>query len=230
MLDRPAAAQALQKLFRRSLVADIDGLFEVLHTRSRMSVFRRLREVGYRSSYTHSGRYYTLEGIPTFDERGLWFHQDVGFSRWGTLKATLVEWVERAPGGFTHEELEGLLHLRVHNTLLGLVHEGKVGRTAFGGAYLYGSADAARAADQRARRAEAPEGRSEALALAPATVIEVLVEALQAGRVQVSAALGAARLRARGVRVSVEQIEEVFGRYGVRAGKKTARVSKRSRA
>jgi len=186
MLDRPAAAQALQKLFRRSLVADIDGLFEVLHTRSRMSVFRRLREVGYRSSYTHSGRYYTLEGIPRFDERGLWFHQEVGFSRWGTLKATLVEWMEAAPAGFTHDELERLLHLRVHNTLLGLVHEGKVGRTAFEGAYLYVSTDPARAADQRTRRAEVSEERGAAIVLPPATVIEVLVEALQAGRVRVS--------------------------------------------
>jgi hypothetical protein len=229
MLDRAAAAKALQKLFRRSLVADIDVLFDVLKTRSRMSVFRRLQEVGYRSSYTHSGRYYTLEGIPRFDERGLWFHQDVGFSRWGTLKATLVEWVEAAPAGFTHEELEGLLHLRVHNTLLVLVHEGKVARTGFEGAYLYGSVDPARAADQRARRAEVPEGLGAGLALPPATVIEVLVEALQAGRVRVSSALVAARLRARGVRVSVEQVEEVFGQYGVEAGKKTARGSKRSR-
>jgi hypothetical protein len=229
MLDRSAAAKALQKLFRRSLVADIDVLFDVLGTRSRMSVFRRLQEAGYRSSYTHSGRYYTLEGIPRFDERGLWFHQEVGFSRWGTLKATLVEWVEAAPVGFTHDELEGLLHLRVHNTLLGLVHEGKVGRTAFEGAYLYGSANPARAAEQRAKRAEGPEEWGAALALPPATVIEVLVEALQAGRVRVSSALVATRLRARGISVSVEQVEEVLGQYGVESVKKTARVSKRSR-
>jgi hypothetical protein len=230
MLDRPAAAKALQKLFRRRLVADIDALFAVLETRSRMSVFRRLQEAGYRSSYTHSGRYYTLEAIPRFDERGLWLHQEVGFSRWGTLKATVVGWVEAAPVGFTHEELEGLLHLRVHNTLLGLVHEGKVGRTAFEGAYLYVSPDPARSADQRAKRTEVPKGRGAALALAPATVIEVLVEALQAGRGRVSASLVAARLGARGVRVSTAQVEEVFGQYGVEPGKKTARASTRSRA
>lgn len=230
MLDRQAAAKALQRLFRRSLVADIDGLFDVLQTRSRMSVFRRLHEVGYRSSYTHAGRYYTLESIPTFDDRGLWFHQDVGFSRWGTLRATLVEWMDMAPAGFTHEELEGLLHIRVHNTLLGLVHEGKVGREPFEGAFLYVSVQAARRAEQRARRTEGPGGHSTAPVLAPATVIEVLVEALQAGRVRVCADVVAARLRARGIDVAVEQVEEVLGQYGVETEKKTARASKRSRA
>jgi hypothetical protein len=90
MLDSISSAKTLRSQFRRTVVADIGELFVILKTQSRMSVFRRLREVGYRSSYTHAGRYYTLLDIPRFDERGLWFHQDVGFSRFGTLKSTLI--------------------------------------------------------------------------------------------------------------------------------------------
>jgi len=230
MLDAPTSAQAIEKLFRRTPVADLAALFAALQTRSRMSVFRRLREAGYRSSYTHAGRYYTLEAIPRFDERGLWFHQDVGFSRWGTLTATLTEWVETAPLGFTHEELEGLLHLRVHNTLLGLVRTGCLGRARFAGTYLYGCADAGRAAAQQARRREAQTGSVEPAALPPVTVIEVLAEALQAGRVRIRAERIAARLVARGVQVTVAQVAQVFEQFGVAAGKKTARASKPSPA
>lgn len=230
MLDAVASVQAIQKLFRRTPVADLDALYDALQTRSRMSVFRRLREVGYRSSYTHAGRYYTLEAIPRFDERGLWFHQDVGFSHWGTLTATLTEWVETAPLGFTHEELEGLLHLRVHNTLLGLVRTGRLGRVRFLGTYLYACADAGRAAAQQARRREAQTGEVAPAALPPITVIEVLAEALQAGRVRVRAELVAARLAARGVQVTVAQVTQVFEQFGVAAGKKTARASKPSPA
>jgi hypothetical protein len=204
-------------------VADIDDLFRVLETRSRMSVFRRLSEVGYRSSYTHSGRYYTLTDIPRFNERGLWFHQDVGFSRSGTLKATLVALVASESVGFTHEELEGLLHLRVHNTLLDLVREKRVGRDPFESAYLYVSPSPERAAEQKEKRREAREGRHAPVPL-PTTVIEVLVEALQAGRVRVSAALVAARLQARGLRVAVEQVAEVLARYGVETEKKRGRA------
>jgi hypothetical protein len=53
-----------------------------------MTVFRRLREVGYRTSFTHRGQYYTLAERPEFDASGLWFHGDIGFSRSGTLKET----------------------------------------------------------------------------------------------------------------------------------------------
>lgn len=229
MLDGISSAKALRSLFRRSLVADLDELFQTLKTRSRMSVFRRLREVGYRSSYTHAGRYYTLSDIPRFDERGLWFHQDVGFSRFGTLKATLIELVDTEPTGFTHEEIEGLLHLRVHNTLLDLIRERRVGRDSVGGAYLYINVSPERGAEQKRRRAEAVVERRGPAPLATTTVIEVLVEALQVGRVRVSAALVANRLQSRGLDVAVEQVAEVFKRYGVETEKKTAPGLKRSK-
>lgn len=229
MLDRTSSAKVLRSLFHRTLVADIDDLFRILETQSRMSVFRRLSEVGYRSSYTHSGRYYTLTDIPRFNERGLWFHQDVGFSQAGTLKATLVALVNSEPIGFTHEELEGLLHLRVHNTLLDLVREKRVGRDPFEGAYLYVNPSPERATMQKEKRREAQERRRAPAPLPTTTVIEVLVEALQAGRVRVSAALVAARLQARGLRVAVEQVAEVLTRYGVETEKKTGQDSKRSR-
>jgi len=72
--------RALRRLFRKSLVADLDALFETLHTHSRMTVLRRLKDVGYLSSFTHTGRYYTLADIPRFDEHG-----------------TTVAWGSRAP-------------------------------------------------------------------------------------------------------------------------------------
>jgi hypothetical protein len=131
MLDKKSTAKALRNLFHRDHVAAMDDLFRALDTQCRMSVFRRLKEIGYRTSYTHCGRYYTLENIPKFDERGLWFYQDVGFSKSGTLKATLKTLVESGPAGFTHEELEGLLHIRVHSTLWELVRENAIGCRSF---------------------------------------------------------------------------------------------------
>jgi len=229
MLDSISSAKTLRSLFRRTVVADMDELFRTLKTQSRMSVFRRLREVGYRSSYTHAGRYYTLLDIPRFDERGLWFHQDVGFSCFGTLKATLIALVDTEPIGFTHEELEGLLHLRVHNTLLDLVREGRVGRDSVEGTYLYISASSERGVEQKQRRGGARRGRRGPAPLATTTVIEVLVEALRAGRMRVSAALVARRLQSRGLDVTVEQVAEVLKQYGVESGKKTVPGSKRSR-
>jgi hypothetical protein len=102
-------------------------------------------------------------------------------------------------------------------------------RDSVEGAYLYISASPGCGAEQKQRRAEAAQRRRRPAPLATTTVIEVLVEALQAGRVRVSAALVAGRLVSRGLDVTVEQVAEVFKQYGVEAGRKTVPGSKRSR-
>jgi hypothetical protein len=86
--------------------------------RSRRSLFRDLTALGYRSSYTHTGRYYTLVSVPTFDADGLWRYQGIGFSRDGTLKAKVQRLVETSDAGRTHNELHLRLGVRVHNLLL----------------------------------------------------------------------------------------------------------------
>jgi hypothetical protein len=227
MLDKKSTAKTLRSLFHRTMAVEINDLYRTLNTQSRTSVFRRLKEIGYRTSYTHAGSYYTLEDIPKFDERGLWFYQDVGFSKNGTLKATLKALVESGPAGFTHEELEGLLHIRVYNTLLDLVRENVVGREDWEGTYLYVSLSQEVAADQQKRRRDLRAGV--VAPLPAATVIEILAEALLAGRVRVSASLVVARLVARGRSVSVEQVAGVLAQYGVAEEKKTAQASKRSK-
>ena len=128
MTSKQESKETLRKLVKKRSVFDLDALFDALGTRSRMTVFRRLQQVGYLSSFTHGGRFYTLENIPQFDEFGLWFHRDIGFSQAGTLKETVVLQVEKTPEGRTHEELQHLLRVRAHNTLLKLLRQGRIGR------------------------------------------------------------------------------------------------------
>ena len=128
MPSRQESIKALHTLVRRVPVVTLETLFNTLGTRSRMTAFRRLRQVGYLSSFTHGGRWYTLSDIPKFDPQGLWFHRDIGFSRAGTLKQTVAVQVEEAPEGRTHGELQHLLRVRVHNTLLDLLRQGRLGR------------------------------------------------------------------------------------------------------
>jgi len=198
-------------------------LCDALGTRSRMTVFRRLREVGYRTSYTHRGGYYTLADIPDFDEWGLWFYRDIGFSRAGTLKQTAAIQVGEAPDGRTHSELRQLLRVRVQNTLLGLVREGRLGREPYEGLLLYVSADPERAAAQVQRRQEADRMLAEALrVLTPDETIEVLLEALRGSADIPPPADVAMRLAARGVGVEPRHVRQVYEVHGLVPGKKTA--------
>jgi hypothetical protein len=227
----PGKKSQMIRLFQRKRVMDMQTLMKALVGRSRRSIFRDLTSNGYLSSYTHTGRYYTLAHIPEFDEHGLWFFQGIGFSKAGTLKSTVTELVHTSEAGRRHEELESLLRIRVHNTLLILVRGGSIGRERIENAYLYVSSEKVRAVEQVERRQALLVEATEGIAVLPdTTVIEVLSEALVAGGVRIAPQVVAARLSARGVTVSSSQVETVFARYGIAAGKKTARPgSRRSR-
>jgi hypothetical protein len=223
MLNKADSQKALKKLFRRFPVADLDTLCKTLQTSSRMSIFRRLREIGYFSSYTHTGRYYTLADVPQFDDYGLWIHQGIGFSQFGTLRATIVQLVNKSPTGHTHMELNNLLRIRIHNTLLKLVREDRVGRKYIEKIFLYVSADSDHAAEQISRRRVQLADSQKAIPhIATTTVIEVLIETIHAGQVRIAPSLVVKGLSARGIPITVQQVEQVFSRYGIDTEKKTA--------
>lgn len=225
MLTPEKAQLTLARLFRRRRVADLDALFEALQTQSRMSVFRRLSAMGYYSSYSHAGRYYTLQDIPDFDAEGLWQYEGIGFSRHGSLKSTVEHLVTMAEAGRTHQELQLRLQVRVHNPLLELVREKRIGREPIPGHYLYVSPEPERSRDQlRLRRQQ-----MEAMALVPAEmplpiVIEVLLTVIQSGRTPLDAQGVTERLTTRGLSVTAEQVEAIFQRYDL---KKTAQSRSR---
>jgi len=212
------APNVLRKRFQRHPIAELPELCRALSASGR-TVFRVLDRIGYHSSYNHAGRYYTLEGIPRFDAEGLWFHEDVGFSTRGTLRATVEALVQQSAAGRTHEELSRLLRLRVHDPLRSLVQAGRLSRERVEALYVYVSprARTARAQLQQRRRLEATAAT--APPLDTARVIDVLLAVIRAPGARAGDV--GAELRQRGHAVSDAQVEELFSRYDL--GKKTAR-------
>ena len=78
-------AESIRSWLQNHMVATLPELKQALGTEVGMTVFRKLRELGYHSSYSHRGQYYTLDEIARFDEQGIWSHHDIWFSRHGTL-------------------------------------------------------------------------------------------------------------------------------------------------
>ncbi len=226
MLSPQKSQQVLLKLFRGKFTVNLDELFNVLETKSRMSVFRRLKLIGYLTSYTDAGRYYTLKSIPSFDTFGLWFYKEIGFSKVGTLKSTVTEIVKSSPSGMTPKDLINILKLRVpntfHNTLHGLVKVDHLCRHRVEGLHLY--TDTQSDKDQMQIMERRQEMESERRYLVPLTIettIAVLVEALKAGEFLVSPSTISERLGVRGIRITEEQIQGLFSQYGINAVKKT---------
>jgi hypothetical protein len=205
----------LNQLFRRKRAALLDDLRAALGTTSRTTIFRILKAVGYFTSYSHAGRFYTLRHIPKFDRLGLWSWRGIGFSSHGTLRSTLVFLIEQSEAGKTHEELQLQLGLRVHDTLRDLVQERMIARERFEDIFIYLSLDPKKVTKQMAarRRLHAPTP----VPLDPLLVIDILIEVIHHRREEATAI--AERLRTAGRHVTLKQVEEVFQGYGV---KKTA--------
>ena len=228
MLPPDESRRALLRLFRKHPVVTLDTLFKTLRTRSRMSVFRRLSPLGYLTSYSHAGRYYTLRDIPAFGEDGLWHQQGVAFSQLGSLKNTVKHLVNDSEDGRSHHELELTVRVRVHNTLLDLVEEKSISRIELPRYFLYVSPKRQKAKAQIARRQQASEG----LAVGeerppPAVTIEVLLEIIHGTRVKTDPAAIAERLGARGLGVRAAQVEAILERHGLK--KTPPSPSRRSR-
>lgn len=147
----------LRELFERQRIASMGELKRELGTEVDVTVFRKLRELGYHSSYSHNGRYYTLAEIAEFDELGLWSYASVGFSKHGTLRQTLKVLVETSAAGYFASELRELVRVEVKHALLELVERRQLIREKVDSRWLYSSAAASQSAKQLAARKLSPK-------------------------------------------------------------------------
>ena len=117
------SAQDLVSFLRREKIATISQLKDALGTSADATVFRKLKELSYRTSYSHRGGYYTLDEIARFSELGLWSFREVWFSQYGTLLSTARGCVNESVAGYFADELQEVLHVEVRTPVLKLVRE-----------------------------------------------------------------------------------------------------------
>lgn len=214
----------LESFFRHRLIARLDELQRALDVSGR-TVFRVLGRMGYLSSYSHAGKYYTLTRTPSFDADGLWAHSGVLFSSHGTLRNTVVYLVNKAAAGHTHAELQDRLRLRVYDTLHDLVAARDLACADIEQLHVYVSVEQKTAEAQIAarRRLNAEPLRPGPLPDA-AVVIEVLLAVIHSPKPDIKEV--AALIRAQRKAITPEQIEAVWAHYEL--GKKKP-ASRRSR-
>ena len=170
-------AEPVETLLRRHRIATLAEMKDVMGTSATMTVFRKLKALGYRTSYSHRGKYYTLMDIPEFDEQGLWFCRAVGFSRDGNLLATTQRFVEQAAAGITAGELHGLVSVEVKEPLLQLYRRKRIDLRELEAQYVYFARQAGIGRQQRLQR----ESRQGPLEIGDAAVQTDLSPELKAG-------------------------------------------------
>jgi hypothetical protein len=167
----------LTRFLKRHKIATLNELKQALGTDVDSTVFRKLKALAYRTSYSHRGGYYTLDEVARFDGLGLWSFRSVWFSVYGTLLATAEALVESSEAGLYASELEQLVHVEVKVALLKLVREQRIAREQVFDRYLYMSNDAATRKRQRAAR---QVHEAEPVALGFGAGVRVIPEELKA--------------------------------------------------
>lgn len=146
------ALKRLGGLFAKQTIATIEELKKTVGTVADLTVFRKLRELDYCTSYSHRGRFYTLRELAEFDENGLWWFRSIGFSSRGTLVATAEGLVEASEAGYTVEELDAIVRVGTKDVLPKLVREKRLRRTRIGNRNVYFSQKRSVRAQQIASR------------------------------------------------------------------------------
>ena len=188
-----------------------------LNDRPRSSLYRDLKTLNLISSFTHTGQYHVLNETARFDQNGLWFFQEVGFSQYGTLKKTLVQITSDSLIGMTHKEMKTLFRIEVQKPLTDLVNTNAITRQLLPSRlYVYLSADQNKAEDQLQRRL-AISNRTLDITLPPESIrIEILVEVIHAPDRPLDATVLGPLLRKRGVIIKDEEVSYVLAYYDIK--------------
>ena len=206
MTDSPTAIQRLTELFQQQPCWMIQPLGHQMGC-AVVSVRRLLAQIGYHSSFTHNAGWYSLAGIPHFGRDGLWFYQDIGFSKAGSLTRTLVALIRASPAGLSAEQLGQTLHTRCHSVLVHLCRKGLIQRHRQGRFHVYLAAETAVAQRQLRQVVSTP--------LPAEIAVLVLAEFIRHPHRQPEALARAVSAKA-GIAIQAEQVRKLFDQYSLK--------------
>lgn len=135
--------ELLDKAMRQFISDQVMTLsqLEDLLSCSKRSVQRYLSKWDGLRSYNHNGKYFSLRVIARFDSFGIWKYQDIGFSRFGNLKDTVIQLVNNSSAGFTANELGKILDVNAQSFMSQFRVDQRLKREKWKGRLVYFSAD-----------------------------------------------------------------------------------------
>lgn len=212
MADYNDTQNQLAELFKQEKCYTIEELSDHLDY-SLISIRRFLKAIGYYSSFTHNSRWYTLQSIPSFDRNGIWFYQDIGFSKHGNLNQTILRFIDKSSQGLTAKDLFNILSVPCHPVLNQMYKKKRVDRfnTPKGFAYLSVSERKKRL---QLERLQVLTPFRETEALNPQTAVYILIELIknpEASFLELSVAV-----RKMGAKASQREIAQLFKDYDLK--------------
>jgi hypothetical protein len=199
---------------RRHKVLQTQNLAHHFHY-SKRTIFRRLESYEYLTSYNKNGSGITLKDIPEFNTMGLWKYEGFMFSKFGTLKNTVPQVVEKSEAGLSAGELQHILQVQVYHHVSLCVYNGTIFRdTTWRYPIYYSIKISQREKQQKARKLLIEESTHPSVPpISKDKIIKMLVIAVKYHIKSVEKLM--LRLESEGIKVSEKDVMWVFEKYEI---------------
>lgn len=203
--------QSIENHFIAKNVLTLQNLSQYFNVSVR-TVQRMIIPVDTIRSYDHNGRYFSLEKLARFNSMGIWEYNNIHFSRFGTLKNTLVTIINNSSQGMDASQIKDVLGMDTRSFLFQYKDVSGIKREKVGSHYVYFSSEPGQLSKQLSNRKQGLASMAQA-PLEGTAAISVLVETIKHPDFtfeQLSKHLGK-----QGIKIKPEIIEDFFLFYGI---------------
>jgi hypothetical protein len=203
--------QSIENHFIEKNVLTLQNLSQYFHVSVR-TVQRMISPLDTIRSYDHNGRYFSLEKLARFNSMGIWEYNNIHFSRFGTLKNTLVAIINNSSQGMDAPQIKDVLGMDTRTFLFQYKDVSGIKREKVGSHYVYFSSEPGQFSRQLSNRKQGLTSMAHT-PLEGAAAISVLVETIKHPDFtfeQLSKHLGK-----QGINIKPEIMEDFFVFYGI---------------
>lgn len=201
------------EIFRRKVVLEINQIAELLNC-STPSTRRRLKKWKVYSSYNKNGRFYVLPDIPQFNDYGLWHYNNIFFSKYKTLKNTVINLIKNSSSGLSFNEIEKIVNIPGRSFLSHLQNEPELYREKIEGRFVYFSSNNNILNKQKQNRISHYFEQSKIVQFpSDAEAIEILVNTIKFPNLKLQEL--SELLRNKNIIISPEKISLFFEKHGI---------------
>ena len=133
-------SELILRLFKKKTVVTFNEVKQKVGC-SRTTFVKLINKEGYYSSCNENGKYYILAKSCNFNEFGLFMYNKIMFSKFKTLKLSILNMVEKSKAGVTSAEIIDIFGTNSKALLSALHTSKKICRQKINGTFIYISND-----------------------------------------------------------------------------------------
>jgi DNA polymerase III delta prime subunit len=136
MYSKPKRLEYIQTFIKKNKTVTISEFFQNIYCCEK-TLRRDINDLNGITSFTHRGKYITLADIPVYNEFGIWFYKNIGFTKFKNSFDLIKSVINNAEKGITKEEIEEILRIKISKQIQILLSRKQLNRIKLGAKYFY---------------------------------------------------------------------------------------------